>query len=119
MVPVAIFLRAAEATPASLAPGTRRRHYLVFEYLACKLGEIPSERWRDSDNLVARVVARLFYCSRNAARTVSQVSVSRSAGGTCPPWQSVTVARTFTSASRRLLQSRPLAQLSTGVSPMR
>ena len=55
VVPVAIFLRAAEATPASLSLGTERRRYLVFDYLACKLREIPSERWRNSDNLVARV----------------------------------------------------------------
>ena len=55
VVPVAIFLRAAEATPASLTLGTERRRYLAFDYLACKLKEIPSERWQRSDNLVARV----------------------------------------------------------------
>ena len=55
VVPVAIFLRAAEATPASLTLGTERRRYLAFDYLACKLKEIPSERWQHSDNLVARV----------------------------------------------------------------
>ena len=55
VVPVAIFLRTAEATPASLTLGTERRRYLAFDYLACKLKEIPSERWQHSDNLVARV----------------------------------------------------------------
>ena len=55
VVPVAIFLRAAEGAPASLTLGTERRRYLTFDTLACKLKEIPSERWRHSDNLVARV----------------------------------------------------------------
>ena len=55
VVPVAIFLRAAEATPGSLTLGTERRRYLAFDTLACKLEEIPAERWRHSDNLVARV----------------------------------------------------------------
>ena len=55
VVPVAIFLRAAEATPASLTLGTERHRYLAFDYLACKLKEIPSERWQRSDNLVARI----------------------------------------------------------------
>ena len=55
VVPVAIFPRAADAAPASLTLGTERRRYLTFDYLACKLREIPSERWRNSGNLVARV----------------------------------------------------------------
>ncbi len=55
VVPVAIFLRAAEGAPASLTLGTERRRYLTFDTLACKLKEIPSERWQHSDNLVARV----------------------------------------------------------------
>ena len=55
VVPVAIFLRAAEGAPVSLELGTERRRYLTFDYLACKLKEIPSERWQQSDNLVARV----------------------------------------------------------------
>ena len=55
VVPVAIFLRAAEEAPASLTLGTERRRYLAFDTLACKLKEIPAERWRHSDNLVARV----------------------------------------------------------------
>ena len=55
VVPVAIFLRAADRAPASLVLGTGRRHYLVFDYLACKLAEMPAGRWLDSDNLVARV----------------------------------------------------------------
>ena len=55
VVPVTIFLRAAEAVPASLTLGTERRPYLTFDYLACKLKEVPSERWQHSDNVVARV----------------------------------------------------------------
>ncbi len=55
VVPVAIFLRAADPVPASLTLSTERRPYLTFDYLACKLKSIPSERWQDSDNLVARV----------------------------------------------------------------
>ncbi len=55
VVSVAIFLRAAEEAPASLTLGTERRCYLAFDTLACKLKEIPAERWRHSDNLVARV----------------------------------------------------------------
>ena len=55
VVPVTIFLRDADAAPASLALGTERRPYLTFDYLACKLKEIPAERWQHSNNLVARV----------------------------------------------------------------
>ena len=55
VVPVAIFLRAADAAPASLTLGTERHPYLTFDYLACKLKEIPAERWLHSDNPVARV----------------------------------------------------------------
>ena len=55
VVPVVIFLRTADAAPASLTLGTERQPDLTFDYLACKLREIPVERWQDSDNLVARV----------------------------------------------------------------
>ncbi len=55
VVPVAIFLRTADAVPSSLTLGTERHQYLTFDYLACKLGEMPADRWRQSDNLVARV----------------------------------------------------------------
>ncbi len=55
VVPVSIFLRNAETAPASLTLGTERSHYLTFNTLACKLKEIPAERWRGSDNLVARL----------------------------------------------------------------
>ena len=55
VVPVTIFLRTAGRAPASLVLGTERRGYLVFDYLACKLAEMPAERWLDSGNLVARV----------------------------------------------------------------
>ena len=55
VVPIAIFLRDAEAAHVSLTLGTERGHYLTFDTLACKLKEIPTEHWRQSDNLVARV----------------------------------------------------------------
>ena len=55
VVPVAIFLRQAETAPTSLNLGTERRRYLSFDTLACKLEEIPFERWRQSENLVARI----------------------------------------------------------------
>ena len=55
VVPVAIFLRDAERAPASWALGTERHRYLAFDYLSCKLAEMPAERFMDSDNLVARV----------------------------------------------------------------
>ena len=44
VVPAVIFLRDADAAAASLTLGTERRPYLTFDYLACKLREIPSER---------------------------------------------------------------------------
>ena len=55
VVPVVIFLRDADRVPASLALGTERHSYLTFDYIACKLAEMPAERWLDSDNVVARV----------------------------------------------------------------
>ena len=55
VVPVVVFLRDAARVPESLALGTERRSYLTFEYIPCKLADIPAERWLDSGNLVARV----------------------------------------------------------------
>lgn len=55
VVPVVIFLRDADTAPASLALSTEHRAYLRFDYLACRLAEIPTEHWQESDNLVARV----------------------------------------------------------------
>ena len=55
VVPVSIFLRTADAAPSTLTLGTERRRYMTFNYLACKLNEVPSEQWLQSDNLVARV----------------------------------------------------------------
>ena len=55
VVPVVIFLRDATRAPTSVTLGTERRAYLTFEYIPCKLAEMPAERWVDSDNLVARV----------------------------------------------------------------
>ena len=54
VVPVVVFLRSG-AAPGPLTPGTGRRAYLPFDYLACALGDLPAERWMDSDNVVARV----------------------------------------------------------------
>ncbi len=55
VVPVSIFLRPAGRAAAALVLGTERRAYLTFNYLACRLGDIPAERWLDTDNIVARV----------------------------------------------------------------
>ena len=55
VVPVTIFLRAADRAPASLVLGTERRPYLTFDYVACKLAEMPAERWLGSSNVVARL----------------------------------------------------------------
>ncbi len=55
VVPVVIFLRAADAARTTLTLGTERQPYLTFDCLACKLKEIPSERWEDSNNLVTRI----------------------------------------------------------------
>ena len=55
VVPVTIFLRAAERAPTSLALGTERHRYLDFDYVACKLAETPAAHWLDSGNLVARL----------------------------------------------------------------
>lgn len=41
VVPVAIFLRTAERAPESLELGSARHPYLRFDYLACKLAEMP------------------------------------------------------------------------------
>ena len=54
VVPVAIFLRGGTA-PTSLELGTEQHCYLAFDWLACRLAEMPAEHWRDSGNLVARV----------------------------------------------------------------
>ena len=54
VVPVAIFLRGG-AAPTSLELGTEQHCYLAFDWLACRLAEMPAEDWRDSGNLVARV----------------------------------------------------------------
>ena len=54
VVPVAIFLRGG-AAQESLELGTEQHCYLTFDWLACRLGEMPAERWRDSGNLVARL----------------------------------------------------------------
>jgi hypothetical protein len=55
VVPVAIFLRGGGAAREPLALGTERRPYLTFDCVACRLGEMSAERWRDSGNVVARV----------------------------------------------------------------
>jgi hypothetical protein len=56
VVPVVIFLRSASvAIPRALVLGGDRHQYLRFRYLACHLAELPYERWRDSDNIVARL----------------------------------------------------------------
>jgi hypothetical protein len=55
VVPVVIFLRTAAGIPQHLRLGGDRHTYLEFRYLSCALAELPFERYRDSDNLVARL----------------------------------------------------------------
>ncbi|MCP5118381.1 MAG: hypothetical protein GY953_46810, partial [bacterium] len=55
VVPVVIFLRRAAGAPRSLRLGGDHHTYLDFRYLRCDLAELPFERYRDSDNLVARL----------------------------------------------------------------
>ncbi len=54
VVPVVIFLTAGEA-PSELRLGGDRHTYLSFRYLACTLATLPWERYRNSDNVVARL----------------------------------------------------------------
>ena len=55
VVPVIIFLGEADSAPTSLTVGSKDHNYLTFDYLSCKLKDIPFERWQHSDNLVARI----------------------------------------------------------------
>ena len=55
VVPVVIFLGEADLAPASLALGSDHHNHMTFDYLSCKLKDIPYERWQHSDNLVARL----------------------------------------------------------------
>ncbi len=54
VVPVVVFLRQG-GPPGPLLLGGDRHTFLEFRYLACALAELPFERFRDSDNLVARL----------------------------------------------------------------
>jgi hypothetical protein len=54
VVPVVIFLDRG-SVPTKWSLGGDRHTYLHFEYLACRLADIPYRLHRDSDNLVARV----------------------------------------------------------------
>ncbi|WP_089725605.1 hypothetical protein [Candidatus Thiosymbion oneisti] len=54
VVPVVIFLR-GQAPRRELALGTERHAYLHFDFITCELGAIAYERFRDSDNIVARL----------------------------------------------------------------
>jgi hypothetical protein len=55
LVPVVIFLRGAANVPLRLRLGGDRHTYLDFQYLRCALAELPFERYRNSDNVVARL----------------------------------------------------------------
>ncbi|WP_133511472.1 hypothetical protein [Candidatus Thiosymbion oneisti] len=54
VVPVVIFLR-GQAPRRELVFGTERRTYLSFNFIVCELDTIAYERFRDSDNIVARL----------------------------------------------------------------
>jgi len=55
VVPVVIFLHKAGNAPTFLRLGGDLHTYLEFRYLDCALEELPFERYRNSDNLVARL----------------------------------------------------------------
>jgi len=55
VVPVVVFLRSAQSTPESLTLGTERRRYLSFQWVTCRLDQLPADDWRDTNNVVARV----------------------------------------------------------------
>ena len=54
VVPVVIFLNKGRH-PQELRLGRDRHHYLKFRYLSCDLGKLPFERYKNSDNIVARL----------------------------------------------------------------
>ena len=54
VVPVVIFLR-GQAPRRELILGGERHTYLRFRFLACELATIAYERYRNSDNIVARL----------------------------------------------------------------
>jgi hypothetical protein len=54
VVPVVIFLHGGQHR-RELALGGERHTYLSFNYLACDLALIPFERYRESNNIVARL----------------------------------------------------------------
>jgi hypothetical protein len=54
VLPVVIFLRGS-GVRRELALGGDRHTYLRFHYLGCELAALPFERYRDSDNIVARL----------------------------------------------------------------
>lgn len=55
VVPVVIFLSAADSQPRRLTLGGEKHTYLEFHYLRCVLPELQSEHYWHSDNLVARL----------------------------------------------------------------
>ncbi len=55
VVPVAIFLRGRGKASQRLQLGSEHHTYLEFRYLTCDLAALPYERFRDSDNIVARL----------------------------------------------------------------
>ncbi|WP_317623134.1 hypothetical protein [Thiohalomonas denitrificans] len=54
VVPVVIFLRSGRQ-PKALVLGGERHTYLSFHYLSCALPDLPFERYRESENIVARL----------------------------------------------------------------
>ena len=55
VVPVVVFLHSSKSTQESLTLGTEHGEYLAFKWVSCRLDQIPADRWRHSDNLVARL----------------------------------------------------------------
>jgi hypothetical protein len=72
VVPVVIFLRSGGVQRA-LVLGGDQHTYLSFHYLACELAALPFERYRDSDNLVARLnLPNMRYASARRVEVYAQ-----------------------------------------------
>jgi len=67
VVPVVIFLRAGVHIPRELHLGGDQHTFLSFRYIACVLPDIPAERHKDSQNIVARITLPTMRYARQQA----------------------------------------------------
>lgn len=56
VIPVVIFLRDSPRIRRHLYLGSERFTFLSFSYIACVLSSLPAEQYRNSDNIVARII---------------------------------------------------------------